>query len=204
MSGGPLVRWTTWLTTSVPLFPRYEKFWLPLLSSVSKSPDTDLQFCPPLDVHWVWHVHMLCPTAYAADCTAVAGRVLGHALRPLADLPPLRDRTRRVWKDKFPDEPFDRLGTDDSNGGERDGLVSAGEGRPDFANGLVSKISYNIEAAVARQKVFYYQVKIDEFLLRSHGDETVVASSSSSLSIVALFLGKICNFVGCVDPHLAN
>ena len=36
---------------------RYEKFWLPLLKSVS--PKTRRQLAPPLDIYWIWHCHML-------------------------------------------------------------------------------------------------------------------------------------------------
>jgi len=43
---------------------RYEKKWLPLLSKVSSGPSTDLKYLPPIDVHWLWHVHMLSPVNY--------------------------------------------------------------------------------------------------------------------------------------------
>jgi hypothetical protein len=45
-----------------------------------------LDFAPPVDVHWVWHVHMLAPVQYRADCQAVAGRILGHYLRSVRHL----------------------------------------------------------------------------------------------------------------------
>lgn len=60
---------------------RYEKFWIPFLASVSDSSGKDLDFAPPVDIHWVWHVHMLAPVQYRADCLTIAGRVLGHYLR---------------------------------------------------------------------------------------------------------------------------
>ncbi|WAR06795.1 GRDP2-like protein, partial [Mya arenaria] len=41
------------------MFIRYEKFWLPL---AAQYPDETL--CAPLDIHWVWHCHMLTPRAY--------------------------------------------------------------------------------------------------------------------------------------------
>ena len=60
---------------------RYEKYWLPFMSAVSGSVETDVgPLCPPLDIHWVWHTHMLAPVSYSADCTAVAGRLVGHTL----------------------------------------------------------------------------------------------------------------------------
>merc|ERR1711911_217 len=61
-------------------FFRYEKYWLPFLSSISSSPEQDSEFCPPLDIHWVWHTHMLAPVSYSLDTVAVTGRMIGHTL----------------------------------------------------------------------------------------------------------------------------
>lgn len=38
---------------------RYETFWLPMQKA-----KPDLNNIPPLDVHWVWHTHMLSPQHY--------------------------------------------------------------------------------------------------------------------------------------------
>ena len=38
---------------------RYEKYWMPFLTENSSQIEDDLKFSPPLDIHWVWHVHML-------------------------------------------------------------------------------------------------------------------------------------------------
>ena len=59
---------------------RYEKFWLPLLAEISSGPESDWAWCPPVDVGWVWHTHMLAPVTYNMDCLAVAGRLVGHRL----------------------------------------------------------------------------------------------------------------------------
>jgi hypothetical protein len=40
----------------------------------------DLNKIPPLDVHWVWHVHMLSPVNYREDCTTICGTVIDHKL----------------------------------------------------------------------------------------------------------------------------
>ena len=65
---------------------RYEKYWLPLLAQVSTKPEDDLKFAPPMDIYWVWHVHMLSPTKYIKDCKSITGRVIGHALANPQDL----------------------------------------------------------------------------------------------------------------------
>ena len=48
---------------------RYETCWLPLLSI-----NQDENLVPPLDVHWVWHVHMLSPKCYYDDMKKVGNK----------------------------------------------------------------------------------------------------------------------------------
>lgn len=38
---------------------RYETYWLPMQAA-----KPDVNNIPPLDVHWIWHCHMLSPTDY--------------------------------------------------------------------------------------------------------------------------------------------
>ena len=45
---------------------RYETCWLPLLAI-----NQNENILPPLDVHWVWHVHMLSPKRYYDDIKKV-------------------------------------------------------------------------------------------------------------------------------------
>ncbi|GFO40483.1 glycine-rich domain-containing protein 1 [Plakobranchus ocellatus] len=45
---------------------RYQHFFLPLAAS-HKTKILEA----PLDVAWVWHCHMLCPTSYCADCEKI-------------------------------------------------------------------------------------------------------------------------------------
>lgn len=51
------------------------------------------------DVHWVWHCHILSPTAYYADLTQHSdlGRALDHRPRALEEWNELRDKTRPEW-----------------------------------------------------------------------------------------------------------
>lgn len=48
---------------------RYEKYWLPFLA---QNMIKWQEIYPPLDVAWIWHCHMLCPTAYAEDCLSLS------------------------------------------------------------------------------------------------------------------------------------
>jgi len=76
---------------------------MPLLASASDSAESDanLALAPPLDVHWVWHVHMLSPVSYMLDCRCVVGRVLGHRMKSMAELREDRKRTEVLWKEHF-------------------------------------------------------------------------------------------------------
>ena len=48
-------------------------FWLPLLA---QHPSVDL--AAPLDVAWVWHVHMLSPLSYERDCKEIVSVLVDH------------------------------------------------------------------------------------------------------------------------------
>uniref|UniRef100_A0A1I7X1F0 DUF309 domain-containing protein n=1 Tax=Heterorhabditis bacteriophora TaxID=37862 RepID=A0A1I7X1F0_HETBA len=54
---------------------RYETYWLPMQAA-----HPDMNVIPPLDVHWVWHTHMLSPIHYQEDCEAICGSVIDHKL----------------------------------------------------------------------------------------------------------------------------
>ena len=137
---------------------RYEKCWLPLLHSVrehSVRPDRELGWekVPPLDVHWVWHVHMLSPTKYAEDCTRLHGAVFDHTLSILNQSHPLYGQDARMeWEQAYPEEPFEL---------SRQEV----EDRKDVWGEHRSDISYDILGAALRQKAFFYQVRVlREFL----------------------------------------
>ena len=55
---------------------RYELFWLPFASRCGSSPALQ---AAPLDIEWVWHVHMLAPFHYEQDCLNIVSTVLDHA-----------------------------------------------------------------------------------------------------------------------------
>eukprot|EP00897_Mesotaenium_endlicherianum_P003826 jgi/Mesen1/3471/ME000195S02622 len=100
---------------------RYEHCWLPWLAEAQAkqeqldrvdpmAPMKAAQMVPPLDVHWVWHVHRLAPVAYAKDCQRMFGRVLdcpptAPALTDQQELVSMR-LTRDLWAARFPQEPY--------------------------------------------------------------------------------------------------
>ena len=86
---------------------RYEKLWLPLLASTSNNFDTDLEYLPPLEVHWAWHAHMLSPINYQKDCSKIFARSFNHKFEFLdANQKKKRDKTEKVWSRLYPNDPY--------------------------------------------------------------------------------------------------
>ncbi|XP_059096680.1 uncharacterized protein LOC131891171 [Tigriopus californicus] len=134
---------------------RYETFWIPFIKE--HSGDTvakDLNVAPPLDVHWVWHCHMLCPTKYKTDLERTQlGRFIHHQPLDSITLQTLRNHTQKLWERQFPKEPFDFLSVDP---------LKVPEGVPFETN-----FSYDILAAALRQRSFFYQVSLPHYRLKS-------------------------------------
>ena len=122
---------------------RYEQCWLPL---AARHPSETLR--PPLDVHWVWHCHMLAPYSYEADVSRVVGSVIDHRLTSTTDLETARKKTRSLWTAAYPHEPFD---IDLSS-------TASGDNGVGTATDYKSQCAYDLEAAIERQSKFYYQV----------------------------------------------
>ena len=143
---------------------RYEKYWLPLLATLSDSNVEDLKYAPPLDVHWVWHVHMLAPVQYRMDCMAVVGdRVLNHALQSLDVIMSNSEMTRVAWKRRYPNVPFDFTDLKTYKEGDTPSAGPDEEKQPPGAEGFRSKITYDIVNAAMRQGAFYYQVSLPHY-----------------------------------------
>ncbi len=124
---------------------RYEELWLPLVADVG-----DLVVYPPLDVHWVWHCHMLAPLAYEKDCTRLVDRIPDHVLLG-KDTQNFRDALstgRVVWQQRY-EEPFEIDMTSDA------WIAEAARYFP--------KCEYDLAAAARRQKEFFYQVSLPHF-----------------------------------------
>lgn len=147
---------------------RYEKYWLPLAAEhQGQQGDGDgggpdgTRLAPPMDVHWVWHVHMLSPVAYRKDCEAVTGgTVVDHSLHPMYVLKGMRERTAKLWDARYPEEPFylsDIAGS--TPAGSNANSYRKGDDE-DSPGKFVSKISYDIVSAALRQASFFYQARL--------------------------------------------
>ncbi|XP_020609146.1 uncharacterized protein LOC110047744 [Orbicella faveolata] len=131
---------------------RYELFWLPFASRFGSSPALQ---AAPLDIAWVWHVHMLAPFYYEQDCLNIVSTVLDHAPLNTTQRNLALQLTRDRWYGALPGEPFEVDLTKP----------------PTLLTEYRSRIQYNLEEACYRQFKFYYQVSLphysDDLFLKS-------------------------------------
>ena len=121
---------------------RYEKLWLPLVAKYS-----DRLLSAPMDIEWMWHCHLLNPAAYEKDCKRIVKKVVDHRVLDRERRRQSLQESQVLWRHEYPSVPFDA-----------DGPIS-----PWYDTNFKSKITYNLLAAVARQKVFYYQVSLPHY-----------------------------------------
>ena len=130
---------------------RYEKLWLPLLKNqIDKD---DLDFAPPIDIHWVWHIHMLSPRDYQNDCNKSFGRSFDHKLGTAEEMKAKQEETKIIWNKIYPTEVFDLPPN-------MKDVIQMFE-KVSLSND--SEFSYDIVEAALRQKSFYYQVSLPHY-----------------------------------------
>ena len=123
---------------------RYEVFWLPL--AVKQGMDSRL-LAAPLDIAWVWYLHMLLPQEYEKDYMKIVSQVVDHAPMNRYQRQQGLQHARYLWEKAYPSEQFE---------------VSLNETRP-FPTPYLSKIGCDIEKASHCQSKFYYQVSLPHF-----------------------------------------
>ena len=101
----------------------------------------------PLDIAWVWHVHMLSPLSYERDCNRVVSTIVDHRILVEERREKGLRRAKLLWSEMYPEEPF-----------EVDLKTAVTEGA--F---FESRIHYDIAKACTRQRVFYYQVSLPHY-----------------------------------------
>ena len=124
---------------------RYELLWLPLAANSRHYSSS--QLAAPLDIAWVWHVHMLAPYYYEQDCLNILGKVIDHS--PLNSTHRCQglNRAEKFWRQAYPAKPF----------------VVDFTKPPTMVKNYQSKIQYNLEEACSRQFKFYYQVSLPHY-----------------------------------------
>ena len=124
---------------------RYELLWLPLTANSRHYSSS--QLAAPLDVAWVWHVHMLAPYYYAQDCLNIVGKLIDHSPLDRRQRYLGLRRAEKLWRQAYPGERF----------------VVDFTKPPTVMTKYQSKIQYNLEEACSRQFKFYYQVSLPHY-----------------------------------------
>ncbi|GMT28513.1 hypothetical protein PFISCL1PPCAC_19810, partial [Pristionchus fissidentatus] len=119
---------------------RYEQYWLPLQAI---HPNTDI--IPPLDVHWIWHCHMLSPLHYDEDCISICGRVIDHKLLSSDEIQKRYESSLRAWDSFCAPEPYDFMSHSTTS------------------KEYIPKSKYDLISAVQRQRNFNYQVSLPHY-----------------------------------------
>lgn len=119
---------------------RYEHIWIPLLAQT----EDNVNIIAPIDVQWIWHLHMLAPVVYLNDSRILCGKVLNHHLRSERENLIEASKSKRIWEN-FSNVPYNYL--------------------EDFTKPryLKSNIHYDLSSASLRQKAFLYQVSLPHF-----------------------------------------
>ncbi|CAF1443682.1 unnamed protein product, partial [Didymodactylos carnosus] len=121
---------------------RYEKFWLPF---IFENQELD-NILPPIDIHLVWHTHLLAPLIYATDCEQVLGRLVNAKIRQKN--PQSLKYSEQLWLKKYQKSmPYN---------------IDYTTVIPPVPT-YTSKIKYNLHNAVERQVGFYYNVALDHY-----------------------------------------
>ena len=127
---------------------RYEMFWLPLMSCMQP---LNLSLVPPLDIHWVWHCHMLSPKQYIEDCDKLVGMIINHEIYDIAskDYKQKQQISEAMWLKSF--------GSSEPYYSTYDAFL------PDAAESYIQRSSYDLLQATKRQAGFFYNVSLPHF-----------------------------------------
>lgn len=130
------------------MFFRYEQKWLPLVAE-----NLHKVLVAPLDIEWIWYVHMMDPIAYEEDCKAITGgKVIDHKLLSGPERKKHIETTKDMWNRSYPGEIF---------------YVDLNDPDPPVDPTFRSNLKYDLETAVVKEMVFNYQIALPHY-----GDET--------------------------------
>lgn len=123
---------------------RYEVFWLPL--AAKQGSDSRL-LAAPLDIAWVWHLHLLAPRDYEQDCANLLSQVVDHKPMNRSQREQGLQNARDLWDNAYPAEPFE---------------IDLNQPAP-MTMPYYSRIGYDLEKASHNLSKFYYQVSLPHF-----------------------------------------
>ncbi|KAL9978364.1 hypothetical protein ACROYT_G015865 [Oculina patagonica] len=159
---------------------RYEVFWLPLAAKQGKE---SRLLAAPLDIAWVWHVHMLAPDSYEQDCLNIVSQVIDHTPMNRYQREEGLQRARHLWETTYPEETFE---------------VDLTKPIP-FVMPDKLKIQHDLEKACYHQSKFYYQVSLPHY-----ADLKFLAKAVERYEHHLILQGRnrCCPVIPCYDVHL--
>ncbi len=159
---------------------RYEVFWLPLAAKQGRA---SRLLAAPLDIAWVWHVHMLAPDSYEQDCLNIVSQVIDHTPMNGSQRQEGLQRARHLWETTYPGEPFEVDLTQETW----------------FAEPYNRKIQHDLEKACEHHCNFYYQVSMPHYADRKFLAEAVERYEHH---LILQGRGRHCPMIPCYDVHL--
>ncbi|RNA13511.1 glycine-rich domain-containing 2-like [Brachionus plicatilis] len=129
---------------------RYETVWIPFCIQIDSTIGQNRsEICPPLDIAWVWHCHLLSPS-YANDLKSAFGKIIDHKCIDTRHIQQKHTFTKQLWQ-KFTSVEFDY-----ENKNSVDSKFDQ----------FKSTFSLDFTEASLRQKNFFYQVSLPHFRCR--------------------------------------
>ena len=88
---------------------------------------------------------MLAPLSYERDLKRIFGNCVNHKPQNRQLLQNLRETTRPIWNQNYPEEPYDPPSKEDA------------------LSSFQSSFDYDIAEAIQRQRLFFYQVSLPHY-----------------------------------------
>uniref|UniRef100_A0A915HS12 Uncharacterized protein n=1 Tax=Romanomermis culicivorax TaxID=13658 RepID=A0A915HS12_ROMCU len=116
----------------------------------------DVNIVPPLDVHWLWHTHMLSPLNYEKDCLNLVGFIVDHKLMSPEEIQERYQQSVSAWETFCgPNEPYDFLAVNNNSPNSPQLRMKSSD--------YQQKCSYDILGAAQRQQNFNYQISLPHY-----------------------------------------
>ncbi|XP_077978718.1 uncharacterized protein LOC144434137 [Glandiceps talaboti] len=129
---------------------RYETLWLPLLASQGFIAEP---MAAPIDIAWIWHVHMLAPQEYTKDCITVTSRILDNRIMSLKERAESLKKAQEYWEDMYVYDYFEI---------DLKERQSRGVDSP-YQTPYITRIYYDLKSAARDQRIFNYQVSLSHY-----------------------------------------
>lgn len=129
---------------------RYEQLWLPFAYR-----NRNVEMVAPIDIYWLWYIHMLQPLAYRRDCRKMLKTTLDHSFKSENRIIPCINNAIEIWYSTYPKEGFN--------------IIRNGEYvKPTRNKGLIdmdkkSKLSVDLVSLAETHMHFCYQVALPHF-----------------------------------------